>query len=105
MTYLAYWADAHEDDVINICLDVIFIHFYPASNSSLEDNFKKLLIYFKFTYYIIKPLLLAYAIEDEIRYLKKCNPNNCIKYHKADSSGRKFSEGYLRKQHQLKNAY
>ena len=68
-------------------------HFHPASNSSLEDNFKKLLIYFKFTYYIIKPLLLAYAIEDETRCLKKCNPKNCTKYPKADSSGRNFSEG------------
>ena len=67
-------------------------NFHQASNSSLED-FKKLLIYFKFTYYIIKPSLLAYAIEDETRCLKKCNPKNCIKYPKTDSSGRKFSEG------------
>ena len=66
-------------------------HFHPASNSSLEDNFKKLSIYFKFTYYIIKPLLLAYATEDETR---SAIPKNCIKYPKADSSGWKISEGH-----------
>ena len=70
---------------------MLWCHFHPASNSSLEDHFKKLLIYFKFTYYIIKPLLLAYTIEVETRCLKKCNPKNCIKYPKAVSSGRKFS--------------
>ena len=47
-------------------------YFHPALNSSLENNFFKLFIYFKFIHYIIKPLLLAYSIEDETRCLMKC---------------------------------
>ena len=31
-------------------------------------------------------------MDDETRYLMKCNHKNCIKYHKPDSSGRKFSQ-------------